>query len=258
MKNNFFIRCIFSLFRNKFREQANDEEEAIQWELLQKFLGCKIKQRNIYITALRHSSCQGNSEIESLPSYERLEFLGDAVLSLLTGEFLFFSYPDASEGSLTQMRSKLVSQVILARKAREYELGEFLLLGPGEEKTGGRNKDSILAGSLEALIGALYVDRGLECTKHFIQKQLFADYKKILTDGEVNNFKGDLLEYCQRVYKKPPRYVLIKSEGAEHLKSYTFAVQIGDKVLGEGKGYSKKEAEQHAAEQALEKIKGTF
>ena len=228
---------------------------SIDWSPFQEDIGYKIKDRKNFVNALIHSSFSNSLEDYDFRSNERLEFLGDAVLNLAVGGFLYRRYPEKSEGELTKMRSVLVSQKTLAKKGKEFNLGKYVILGQGEEKTGGRKKESILAGTLEAVIGAIYLERGPKSAKKFVEENILYEFQTILSGCDVKNYKGELLEYCQHNHKKTPKYLLKEERGAEHLKTYTIEVKIGKEILGIGKGSSKKEAEQKASESALKNLK---
>ena len=240
-----------SLFPKKY--QIVPDRTFVDWNAFEKLIGYRIQDRQLFREALRHRSHLSCSEPELLKSNERLEFLGDAVVNFCVGEFVCSEYPDAPEGELTKMRSTLVSREFMAKKGRQIGIGEFMLLGEGEERSGGRNKDSILSNALEALIGAIYLDSGMKPVREFLNYTLLSDYKKILkTEGA--NYKGDLLEYLQKKHLPAPKYVTKKETGPDHKRTYTVAVHVGDETFGVGRGKSKKAAEQDAAKSALEKI----
>ena len=183
---------------------------------------------------------------------ERLEFLGDAVLELTSSEFLFEKYSQMPEGELTKKRASIVCEPTLALCARELSLGEYLLLGKGEEATGGRRRDSIVSDAMEALIGAVYLDGGFANAKEFVQKFILNDIenKQLFYDS-----KTTLQEIVQGRYEEDVRYVLLKEEGPDHNKSFYMQALLGEKVLGEGCGHTKKAAEQQAAYCAIKKLK---
>ena len=196
-------------------------------------------------TAMTHSSYANEMHLPKYECNERLEFLGDAVLELVSSEFLFFANPKMSEGELTKLRASMVCEPSLAFCARDIELGEYLLLGKGEEATGGRKRESITSDAMEALIGAIYLDGGFASAKEFIKsyilndlenKKLFYDSKTILQEVVQANFKKEEISYR-----------LIGEEGPDHDKSFFVAVYISDTKYGEGKGRTKKAAEQQAA-----------
>jgi ribonuclease-3 len=183
---------------------------------------------------------------------ERLEFLGDAVLELTSSEFLFEKYSQMPEGELTKKRASMVCEPTLALCARELSLGEYLLLGKGEEATGGRRRDSIVSDAMEALIGAIYLDGGFANAKEFVQRFILNDIenKQLFYDS-----KTTLQEIVQGRYEEDVRYVLLREEGPDHNKSFYMQALLGEKVLGEGCGHTKKAAEQQAAYCAIKKLK---
>jgi ribonuclease III len=182
---------------------------------------------------------------------ERLEFLGDAVLDLAISDILMELFQDSKEGDLSKYRATVVNERGLWRIARELALGEYLMLGRGEEMSHGREKTSILANTMEALLGALYLDAGFDKTKEIVHK-LFSPLLGKIDAGRVpNDYKSQLQEYTQGVYKTRPEYVLIEESGPAHDKTFRVALRLDGKVVAEAKGKSKKEAEQKAAEEAL-------
>ena len=211
-------------------------EERIQY---------KFSNPNFLKTAMTHSSYANEMHLPKYECNERLEFLGDAVLELISSEFLFHSNNKMPEGELTKLRASMVCEPSLAFCARDIELGEYLLLGKGEEATGGRKRDSITSDAMEALIGAIYLDGGFANAKEFIHsfilndlenKKLFYDSKTILQEVVQANFKKDEISYH-----------LTGEEGPDHDKAFFVAVYIGENKYGEGKGRTKKAAEQQAA-----------
>ncbi|QOV20463.1 ribonuclease III [Blautia liquoris] len=202
--------------------------------------------------AMRHSSYTNEHKMSRLECNERLEFLGDAVLEVVSSEFLYNMYPDKPEGELTKMRASLVCEPTLAYDAREIDLGSFLLLGKGEEATGGRNRDSVTSDAFESIIGAIFLDGGFANAKEFIlahvlddveHKQLFYDSKTILQEIIQGEKEGDVT------------YVITGEKGPDHNKSFDAAVLIETEKIGEGSGKTKKAAEQQAAYDAICKIK---
>ena len=211
-----------------------------------------FRDQTLLRQALTHSSFSNEQKINRYPDYERLEFLGDAVLELVSSDYMFHENPRMSEGELTKRRSSIVCEPALAFCARQIGLERFILLGKGEEATGGRKRDSIISDVMEAVIGAVYLDSGIEEARNFIRrfilsdlehKQLFYDAKTILQE-EVQKEKCGLL-----------RYELIREEGPEHDKNFVVEALIGDRKAGTGSGHSKKAAEQQAAYAALLKRK---
>ncbi len=181
---------------------------------------------------------------------ERLEFLGDSIISAVVADFLFKRFPAVDEGRLSKMKSQIVSRTNLSGWAEEMELGEFLFLSQGEEATGGRNRESLLGNVYEALVGAIFLDQGFDAAQKFILRHL--SKKKRIVE---NDFKSRLQEVVQKKYKTPPIYFVVNESGPDHAKRFTLEVRINKKVLGSGEGRSKKEAEQLAAKEALKAMK---
>ncbi len=218
---------------------------------LQKNIGYEFKQEALLRQALTHSSYAHEKNLKELMDNERLEFLGDAVLEVVSSEFLFKSHPEMNEGQMTKLRASLVCEQSLASCARQLELGSFLLLGNGEDLTGGRERDSILSDAWEALIGAMYLDGGFTSAKDFILKYVLTDieHKKLFYDS-----KTMLQELIQNKYKQTLHYVLLSEEGPDHNKVFTVQAYMDDTPLMTGKGRTKKAAEQNAAYQSLLKF----
>ena len=214
--------------------------------------GYKFQNFDLLINAMTHRSYANEHMTSYVGNNERLEFLGDAVLELTSSEFLFEKYSQMPEGELTKKRASIVCEPTLALCARELSLGEYLLLGKGEEATGGRRRDSIVSDAMEALIGAVYLDGGFANAKEFVQKFILNDIenKQLFYDS-----KTTLQEIVQGRYEEDVRYVLLKEEGPDHNKSFYMQALLGEKVLGEGCGHTKKAAEQQAAYCAIKKLK---
>ena len=198
--------------------------------------------------ALTHSSFTNEQKINKLKNYERLEFLGDAVLELVSSEFLFRQHPGLPEGELTKQRASMVCEPSLAFCAKDLELGRFMLLGKGEETTGGRHRDSITSDAMEAVIGAIYLDGGMSPATEFINRFVLSDLedKKLFYDS-----KSNLQELVQGRLKKNVTYELLEESGPEHDKTFRVSVRMDDRCLGTGAGRTKKAAEQQAAYKAL-------
>ena len=216
-------------------------------ELEQK-IGYVFKDKSLIERALMHSSYTNEKHLKKYECNERLEFLGDAVLELVSSAYLFNEFPKVSEGELTKTRASMVCEPSLAMCARDIGLGDYLLLGKGEEATGGRKRDSITSDAMEALIGAIYLDGGFTNAKEFIHrfiltdledKKLFYDSKTILQEIVQANKAGNIT------------YELVGEEGPDHNKTFEVRVRIGGQPYGSGKGRSKKAAEQKAAYQAI-------
>ena len=220
-------------------------------EELEKRIGYTFKDKALLSQAITHSSFSNERRINKEPHYERLEFLGDAVLELASSEFFYYTYPDMSEGKMTKMRASAVCEQALAIPARELEIGKFMRFSKGEENTGGRDRDSIIADAMEAVIGAIYLDCGYAEAKRFVERFILNDLEKkhLFYDA-----KSNLQEWSQNGTDRNIRYELISESGPDHNKSFEVAVFVGEQQMGKGLGKSKKIAEQHAAYEALCKI----
>lgn len=219
-------------------------------------LGISFKDPALLENALFHRSYL-NEAPGDVESNERLEFLGDAVLGLVISERLFKDYPKLSEGKLSQIRAILVRWDALAAAAGRISLGDYLILGKGEELSGGRSRPSNLAGALEALIGAAYLDGGLRVAQKLVLKLLKPDLDEIAAQGFSADSKSELQHLAQTRWHAIPQYTLISSEGPDHAKLFTVEVSVGDQVMGRGQGRNKKQAELNAARQALETLAAT-
>ncbi len=218
---------------------------------LSKKLGYTFKQPELLTEAFRHSSYVNELPNSDLTDNERLEFLGDAVLDLAISHILMDLFQDSKEGDLSKYRAMVVNERGLCQVARELSLGEYLLLGKGEEISRGREKPSILANTMEALLGALYLDAGFGKTKEIVHR-LFSPLLLKIDSGKVpNDYKSQLQEYTQEVYKTRPEYALVDESGPAHDKTFRVALLLEGKVMAEGEGKSKKEAEQKAAKEAF-------
>ncbi len=222
-------------------------------EVLEEKIGYSFKNRALLKQAVTHSSYTNEQKIRRTKNYERLEFLGDAVLELVASEFLFQEYGSMSEGELTKKRASMVCEPALAFCAGDLDLGRFILLGKGEEGTGGRRRDSIVSDVMEAVIGAIYLDGGMEPARAFINRYVLSDLedKQLFYDS-----KSTLQELIQGRLKKDFHYELLKESGPEHDKLFSVAVYMEDRLLGTGQGRTKKAAEQQAAYQALLLLRG--
>ncbi len=211
-----------------------------------------FKDVKLLIQALTHSSYANENSLKKIDNNERLEFLGDAVLEIVTSDYLYRQYPNLLEGELTKFRASIVCEPTLAQFAREMELGVYLLLGKGEDASGGRKRDSVLSDAVEALIGAIYIDGGIKAARAFIESMLLDDVeeRKRFVDSKTH-----LQEYIQQVSDIPIDYKVIRESGPDHNKSFTVHVCHDGRIIGEGEGRSKKSAEQRAAFDALKKIK---
>ena len=220
---------------------------------LEEIIGVSFHSRSLLCQALSHSSYANEHRTQGIRDNERLEFLGDAVLELVSSRFLYLEYPKLTEGDLTRLRASIVCEPTLAMCARQFGLPGYLLLGKGEEHTGGRKRDSIISDALEALIGAVYLDGGIDQADAFIRRFILNDieHKKLFYDS-----KTILQEVAQREFPDEElSYRLVSEEGPDHDKHFVYAVCIGSKTLGEGKGSTKKGAEMEAAYRALIELK---
>ena len=210
-----------------------------------------IKSESLKEQALTHRSFVQELKIE-MADFERLEFLGDALLDLFIAELLMHTYPKDSEGVLSKKRASLVNEEFLAQKSRSLGLGNNLRLGPAELKSGGADKDSVLANVFESVLAALYLDQGHEAARIWLT-QLFEKDVKILGGKEFEkDFKTRFQEWAQKELKITPQYYLTNESGLSHQRVFNVEVRVGDEVWGEGNGPSKKKAEQRAAEQAFQ------
>jgi ribonuclease-3 len=215
-------------------------------------IGYHFKDRALIRMALTHSSYANEQKINKQPDYERLEFLGDSVLEMVSSTYLYNNYPDKKEGQMTKMRASMVCEQALAFCARDFELEKYILLGKWEESTGGRHRDSIISDVMEAVIGAIYIDGGIDYAKKHIDKFILNDLenKQIFVDA-----KSVLQELVQKDSTKTLSYEICGESGPEHDKIFKSRVLINGEILGEGEGHTKKAAEQQAAYQAVLKIK---
>lgn len=218
---------------------------------LQKKIGISFKDPELLRQAFAHRSYLNESR-EIKVSNERLEFLGDAVLSFLTSNYLYRNFPAFPEGTLTNIRSSLVKTRSLASVATTLGLGDLLLLSRGEEDSGGRTNPSLLADTFEALLGAIFLDSGIEKARVFVEKFVFPKTKDIIEQKAYIDYKSFLQEIIQEDSKISPTYRVVKSEGPDHAKTFWVEAVAGDSTLGSGSGRSKQEAEQQAALAALE------
>lgn len=218
---------------------------------LEERLGVRFRDRSLLDLALRHGSFSHERGRDPEKSYERLEFLGDAVLSLVVSDDLYRRDPDADEGGLAKQRARIVNEAALASVARRLNLGQYLLLGRGEEKGGGRQRPSLLADAVESVIGAVYIDSGYGVSHHLVTRWLGELGDVLQRAGE--DFKSQLQERLQR-RRQMPRYRIAQEEGPDHARTFVAVVEANGRPIGEGRGNSKKEAEQAAASDALGRL----
>ncbi len=237
------------------------DEEPLPAELdtptvrrLQRVLGCRIHNRDLFVQALLHRSFPQRSGHTGL-SNERLEYLGDSVLNLIVGEQLYARYPDAPEGELTKRRSRLVNRKALAAYSKALRLSDFILMSPSAAQSVGKGYDTIIADTFEAIVAAIYLDRGYAAARRFVEQQV----SRAIAHGAVatadENYKSKLLEYAQSRGLGVPRYLIVKEEGPDHDRTFTVDVLIRNERRGTGTGKNKKDAEQAAASQAIENFR---
>jgi ribonuclease-3 len=215
-------------------------------------IGYQFQDKKLLAQALTHSSYANECHMGRLSDNERLEFLGDAVLELVSSEFLFESFPGETEGEMTRLRASMVCEQTLSFCTREIDLGRYLRLGKGEEQTGGRKRASVLSDALEAVIGAIYLDGGFANAKEFILKYILNDleHKKLFFDS-----KTILQEVVQGNFSEELHYRMLREEGPDHNKRFVMEAMIGNTAYGQGEGRTKKAAEQEAAYQTLLRLK---
>ncbi|NIM19499.1 MAG: ribonuclease III [Candidatus Latescibacteria bacterium] len=223
---------------------------------MQQALGYQFQNPQLLVEALVHRSylpTRENEEPEQR-SNERMEFLGDSVLSLVVNEFLYIKYPSKSEGELTKMKSIIVSKQILSDHAKKHNIGSFIFLSDNAQKAGVSEVDSVLADTLEAIFGAIFLDGGFEQASRIIQDFLLSGLGEIVYDDENVNYKSLLQEYIQALHKIPPRYRVYSTQGPDHDKEFGVEVSVRGTILGRGTGKTKKHAEQEAAREAYRKL----
>lgn len=220
------------------------------FEDIQQTIGIRFTDQNLLKAAFVHRSYLNEARAVK-ESNERLEFLGDSVLSFLTSHFLYITYPDYPEGTLTNIRSSLVKTTSLAEAAKKLKLGALLFLSRGEEDSGGRTNSSLLADTFEALLGAIFLDQGIEIAKEFLRTHLFPKVDEVVKNKSYIDYKSLLQEIIQSETRISPTYKVTQSRGPDHAKTFWVDALADGKVLGSGTGKSKQEAEQHAAANAL-------
>ncbi len=221
----------------------------------EKIIEYSFNDKHILSLALTHSSYANEHKLGKFEYNERLEFLGDAVLEFLVSRYIFEKYPELPEGELTKLRASVVCEGSLAKKAVDIHLGDFLYLGKGEELTGGRTRESILADAFEAVIGAVVIDGGIENAEKYVMGLMTDVISSVRNSFMLMDYKTRLQEEIQKSSKEPIAYAIVKESGPDHGKLFEAEVSHSGSVLGSGTGRSKKEAEQAAAKNALGKIK---
>ncbi len=251
------LTWIFRKLKQKQEEKSSQYISSVftgeKFKKLENLIGTSINNSSFFIQALTHRSYLEQNEEYDI-SNERLEFLGDSVLSLIVAEYLFDAFPEKDEGFLTKVRAKIVNRLALAEAAEKINLVDFILVSKNISSTFVNGSKTILADALEALIGAIYLDSGLDAAKTFIQRILIQPNLKEGLYLIDENYKSQLLELAQANKMESPTYMVTKEEGPQHNRIFTVKVLIGDKEYGYGKGKNKKSAEQKAAQAALEKL----
>jgi ribonuclease-3 len=227
---------------------------SLDIKAIESTIGYKFSDRYILLRAFTHSSYLSVSGGKTYESNERLEFLGDAVLDIVVTEFLYQSFPKTREGTLSKMKSVLVSRKVLADIVANLQLGQFLLVNPGEEKTGGKHRPSNLANLYETIVAAIYLDGGLKKARAFILCSLLSEHKQVLRNRSFINYKSILLEFAQKQGKSGPVYTIVEESGPDHDKQFVMNVNLVENDSARGTGRSKKIAEQDAAHNLLKQI----
>jgi ribonuclease-3 len=229
------------------------KESEDRLDELEERLGVTFSDKGLLEQALTHRSMQGQGDMSG-ETNERLEFLGDAVLGVVVANHLYRQFPEYTEGELTKMKAVVVSEVSLSEIARQLGIGEFLRVAKGEDASGGRERPSILADAMEALIGAVYVDQGPEAARGLILRVLKGALRAVYSKEYHKDYKTVLQEILQERHKAPPQYNTVAETGPDHEKTFVVEARFGDQILGVGSGKSKKEAEQAAAKEALDSL----
>ncbi len=238
-----------------FGRPSDDDDLARTLDNLQQALAYRFKNPSLLVASLVHRSYHGGSSDDGPSnSNERMEFLGDSVLSLVVNEYLFGHYPEKSEGELTKMKSVIVSKQILAHLAKKIRLGSFVLVSDNAQKAGVSEMESVLADTLEAVIGAVFLDGGFAAAQMCVMEVLPDDLADVVYQEGSINYKSLLQEYIQALHKVPPRYRVNATAGPDHDKEFSVEVVVRGTVLGQGGGKTKKHAEQEAAREAYRKL----
>jgi ribonuclease III len=238
------------------REVKLTSEEKKKFKQVERSVGYSFKKPVLLKRALTHKSFANENKLPAEEQNERLEFLGDAVLELAVSELLMEKYPRYSEGDLSKLRAAIVNEKQLASFAREFRLGDNLYLGKGEEQTSGREKPSLLADACEAVLGAIYLDRGFAKAASVVRKHYAKLLEQTPDEDIYKDYKTELQERSQSLYRSIPRYRLVAESGPDHDKTFDVELAIRGEVMGKGTGRSKKEAEQMAAREALQRLVG--
>lgn len=237
-----------------FKSPAISKERKTELLRFEKSIGTKFKDHALLNLAFCHRSYANEIELTT-DNNEKLEFLGDAILGMVVSEFLYNKLTDKTEGDLAKIKSFVVSEHILAEVARKINIDHYVLIGKGEESTGGRSKKAIIADTLEAIIGAYYLDSGIKPAREFVLSMIEPKINRVLENKHRKDYKTLLQEYVQKRFKTYPRYRVVNKDGPDHNKTFFMEVLINKKSYGRGKGKNKKEAEQNAAQMAYKTFK---
>ncbi|MBI4651669.1 ribonuclease III [Candidatus Desantisbacteria bacterium] len=232
-----------------------DDERINQIKELQKKIHVDFSNTFLLNQSLTHRSYANEFKDIKVLDNENLEFLGDAVLGLIISEYIYLKFPEYKEGDLSKLKSVIVSRSMLAKYGKELGIGKYLLLGKGEKISGGRYRDSIISNAVEALIGAIYLDRGITLSRDFVLSELKEKIDLACSEKLLKDYKSILQEYTQLYFKQKPIYEVVYEKGPDHIKEFKVSVSIDRNVYGVGEGKSKKEAEQKAAYFALLELK---
>ena len=254
LENTNPLRLLADFFRSLLlrRPAGTAGLQGEAYEGFQKVLGYRFRSLDLLRQSLTHKSAVAAEDTMGLFSNERLEFLGDAVLNCLVTEYLYLRHPGKSEGQLSKIKSLVVSRKILGEVAQTMHLGGYLIFGPSEEKSGGRNRLSTMSNAFEAVLGAVFLDGGLQEVKRLLAVFLFGRIPEFLQDERHVNYKSRILEQSQCDGFGIPHYTTVEATGPDHAKEFTVQIDIGGVVLGKGTGPNKKLAQQKAAQQAME------
>lgn len=241
---------VWDFFRNTINAKAASDSKK-NLEAVQHLVGYHFRQEELLELALTHRSYHRQTD-ENRPSNERLEYLGDSVLGLVIADQLYHDHPEKREGQLTKTKAMLVNETTLATIGKEIGLNEYILLSPEEHRLGGRERASIISDAFESVIGAIYLDGGLDSARDVVLRLIYQRKDDITSDASQKNYKGELLELIQARGDGMPRYDVVWEKGPDHEKEFKVVVFVGDTKVGTGVGLSKKEAEQRAAAEALD------
>lgn len=250
------LRRIIGYLTLKTESEKISPERLAKLNLFMSKINFEFKNTALLNAALTHDSFLKKFDTDNLiiSPNERMEFLGDSVLGLIVAEFLFGHFPEKTEGDLSKYKSNIVSEKFLASKALQIQLGDFILMSEEEKRNGGKERKSILADVMEALICAIYLDAGLSRARHFIHSHIVAGFEKEIIAIDMVNYKSILQEYSQAKYQSTPIYQQISESGPDHQKIFTMDVYVNNEMLGTGIGPNKKEAQQKAAYNACKNL----